>query len=75
MNPVRKEGRPGRWTDQEVAALEEGLEKFGIGNWAAILRNYSHVFKPQRSSVDLKDKHRNELNRRIRHGLPTGPFG
>jgi hypothetical protein len=47
-----------RWSDEEVAALKEGLIRFGAGSWARILKEYIHVLG-NRTQVDLKDKWRN----------------
>ena len=47
-----------RWSDEEVAALKEGLMRFGAGSWARILKEYIHVLG-NRTQVDLKDKWRN----------------
>ncbi|KAI3643303.1 hypothetical protein MP228_012858 [Amoeboaphelidium protococcarum] len=62
------------WTEQEVACLEYGMKKYG-NSWSYILNEYREHFHPHRTNVDLKDKARNEKNRRIRHGLDLGPFG
>lgn len=48
-----------KWTDAEVAALREGVERYGEGRWAVILREYAARFDAVRISVDLKDKWRN----------------
>jgi len=47
-----------KWSYAEEQCLREGVEKFGLGSWAIILRNHRDVFAPQRTSVDLKDKWR-----------------
>lgn len=47
------------WTEKEVANLLKGVETFGRGQWAIILKSYS--FGPYRDSVSLKDKWRNML--------------
>ena len=49
-----------RFTREEVEALLTGYRKYhGSTNmWATILDKYRHVFQ-NRTSVDLKDKHRN----------------
>ncbi|KAI3635903.1 hypothetical protein MIR68_006541 [Amoeboaphelidium protococcarum] len=62
------------WTEQEVAFLGHGMKKYG-NQWSHILTEYREHFHPHRTNVDLKDKARNEKNRRIRLGLELGPFG
>uniref|UniRef100_A0A7S0KDI4 Uncharacterized protein n=1 Tax=Micromonas pusilla TaxID=38833 RepID=A0A7S0KDI4_MICPS len=54
------------WTDEEVEALREGVNKHGKGNWKAILVEKRHVFQQERTTVDLKDKWRNMSTRRRR---------
>jgi len=34
----------------------EGIERYGVGNWSAILLNYN--FHDSRTNVSLKDKYR-----------------
>ena len=51
-------GRRLMWSDDEVAALIEGVAKHGHGRWSSI-RNDSmleHRFAPKRTGVSLKDK-------------------
>lgn len=48
-----------KWRKHEVEALKKGVERYGIGRWAVILREYAKDFDPVRISVDLKDKWRN----------------
>ncbi|CAF0733088.1 unnamed protein product [Brachionus calyciflorus] len=47
-----------KWTDQETIYLVVGVELYGKGNWAKILKRFSDKLK-NRSSVHLKDKYRN----------------
>ncbi|XP_015951523.1 uncharacterized protein LOC107476251 [Arachis duranensis] len=47
-----------RWSPMEEDALRIGVEKFGSGNWKAILSFYSNIFQ-DRKAIDLKDKWRN----------------
>lgn len=44
------------WSAEETRWLEEGVELYGMGNWAKILRKYNFA---GRTSVNLKDKWRN----------------
>lgn len=39
--------------------LEEGIDKYGVGKWAKILKDPSLAFQEGRTYVDLKDKWRN----------------
>jgi len=50
--------RAGRWLPGEVDALIRGVQAYGY-LWRKILDEYSGVFHPNRTSVDLKDKWRN----------------
>ncbi|XP_020914265.1 telomeric repeat-binding factor 1 [Exaiptasia diaphana] len=52
--PKRRKKNP--WTEEELSWLCKGVDIYGEGNWAKILRMYSFRF---RTSVDLKDKWRN----------------
>ena len=49
-----------RWSKEEEEYLRKGVEKFGLGSWAMILRDpgFRKHFAEQRTSVDLKDKWR-----------------
>jgi len=47
-----------KWSYAEEQCLREGVERFGLGSWAIILRTQRDVFAQQRTSVDLKDKWR-----------------
>lgn len=42
------------WTEAEVAALKEGVVRFGVGNWQKIVNDYPVL--RQRTGVQLKDK-------------------
>jgi len=56
------------FTAEEEAALEEGVALFGHherDKWARILKHFDHIFV-NRTSVDLKDKHRNMTKKRAR---------
>ena len=63
---VRKPRQP--FTAEEEEALEEGVALFGHherDKWARILKHFDHIFV-NRTSVDLKDKHRNMTKKRAR---------
>ncbi|KAL4442490.1 hypothetical protein ABPG77_005074 [Micractinium sp. CCAP 211/92] len=51
------------WTEAEVAALKEGVVRFGVGNWQKIVNDYPVL--RQRTGVQLKDKYRNMI--KFRH--------
>lgn len=51
-----------RWTEVEIKALHEGIEKHGIGRWAVIKADYPLELK-NRTSVNIKDRYRTEVNR------------
>jgi len=53
------------WTHHEAQLLVEGVERFGLGHWAAILKHYK--FPAYRDNVSLKDKWR---NMKKNHELP-----
>lgn len=66
------------WTENEVAALEKGMRKFGT-SWVEIM----HYYGPQgivnnslanKTAGQLKDKARTERRRRIKLEIPLGPF-
>lgn len=62
------------WTLPEIQALKEGLVKFGC-HWSAIVQEYGPQGDKRLSrwsTVDLKDKARNERNRRDRQGIDLG---
>ncbi|XP_030060519.1 telomeric repeat-binding factor 2 isoform X4 [Microcaecilia unicolor] len=44
-----------RWTVQESEWVKTGVQRFGKGNWSAILRNYAFV---NRTAVMIKDRWR-----------------
>jgi hypothetical protein len=74
--PLRRPKNP--WTDYEVQLLEDGIRDFGSGQWAKILARHGRGdggFLAGRTSVDLKDKARNEKRRRQRNGEALGGFG
>lgn len=49
-----------KWSEDEVQALRQGIEKYGAGKWQYILKDpvLFSSFHAQRTSVDLKDKWR-----------------
>jgi hypothetical protein len=67
-----------QWTAEETTYLEEGMKRCGT-NWAGIEALYGengtiNQSLTRRTQVSMKDKARNEKRRRIREGLPLGPF-
>ncbi|KAG8985658.1 hypothetical protein FRB90_004521, partial [Tulasnella sp. 427] len=75
-----------RWTMEETQALVDGCNKWGVGNWKAILNDSQFQFQG-RSPVDLKDRFRTyfpdayrfhypnaktHLSSRVRSFLPDG---
>jgi len=45
------------WTAQEVQALQKGVARHGIGNWAEVLKDEQYAPKLKgRTNVNLKDK-------------------
>ncbi|KAI8967407.1 hypothetical protein BDF20DRAFT_917640 [Mycotypha africana] len=63
------------WTKEEIKALEEGLEYYRGTQWAEILKRKEDVFKKNnRDNISLKDKARNEYNRRVRMNEALGGF-
>ncbi|CAG8748589.1 24542_t:CDS:2 [Dentiscutata erythropus] len=73
----RKSGqaRQGGWTQRELNFLIKGMEKYGT-SWSKIERKYGNPEGPlsRRTQVNMKDKARSELDRRLRCGLPSGVF-
>ncbi|KAJ3229745.1 hypothetical protein HDU81_005017 [Chytriomyces hyalinus] len=72
---IRAGGRV-RWSEDEVAALEEGMREHGI-RWTLIEQEYGVNGNRRlagRDQVSLKDKARNEYQRRTREGLPLGVY-
>ena len=47
-----------RFSEEEAAALLEGVKRYGVGKWKNILRDpeWQGVFHKKRNDVDLKDK-------------------
>ena len=76
-SPLKSRRRRKLWTDDEVRLLEKLIRQYGR-NWAQIMRSSmsepGNVSFEGRSTIDLKDKTRNEIKRRIRHGIPLGGF-
>lgn len=65
------------WTARELTLLEQGMLKHGR-SWTKILQEYGHGpegFAEGRTTVDLKDKARNETLRRRKKGMDGGIFG
>ncbi|CAG8766421.1 17828_t:CDS:2 [Racocetra persica] len=67
--------RQGGWTQRELNFLIKGMEKYGT-SWSKIERKYGNPGGPlsRRTQVNMKDKARSELDRRLRCGLSPG-FG
>ena len=61
-----------KWMQEELNKLEEGMKKFGT-NWSLILDMADGSLKT-RTTVQLKDKARNEKRRREREGISLGIF-
>ncbi|KAI9489977.1 hypothetical protein BDB00DRAFT_840334 [Zychaea mexicana] len=63
------------WSDDEIAALEEGLAQYGASNWAKIKSD--HLLRDRlrnRTNVQLKDKARNEITYRRTVNVPLGVY-
>lgn len=50
------------WTEEEIAALTSGYEKFGMGKWVQIKQEYGYILR-NRTTVQIKDKFRNMQRR------------
>ena len=67
------------WTEDEVAALREGVRTFGEGRWEVVLDTYVARFQSGRTADDLEDKWRHtqqeakEVPTRLR--VPRGSCG
>jgi hypothetical protein len=42
------------WSEAEVAALKDGVARFGVGSWQKIVNDYAVL--RHRTGVQLKDK-------------------
>ncbi|CEP08651.1 hypothetical protein [Parasitella parasitica] len=62
-----------RWTDEEVKALEDGLNEVKKRAWASILSRYRSRLG-EHTQTQLKDKAVNEVKRRKKLKLPLGGF-
>ncbi|KAJ3019745.1 UNVERIFIED_CONTAM: hypothetical protein HDU68_010525 [Siphonaria sp. JEL0065] len=65
-----------RWTDDELAALMDGMYEHGT-KWNLISRDHDQFHTGRlkdRTQVDLKDKARNEYRRRLQGGIPLECF-
>ncbi|CDH59799.1 predicted protein [Lichtheimia corymbifera JMRC:FSU:9682] len=56
------------WTDEEVAALDQGLREYSR-RWVAIKARFPDILR-NRTNVQLKDKARNIARQRRKDGLP-----
>ncbi|CAG8659966.1 9750_t:CDS:2 [Acaulospora morrowiae] len=67
--------RRSKWSNLELETLEKGMEEYGT-SWAKILDVYGkpHGHLRNRTSVQLKDKARNEKLRRTRENISPGIF-
>ena len=61
-----------KWMQEELNELEEGMKKYGT-NWSLILDSADGPLKT-RTTVQLKDKARNEKRRREREEISLGIF-
>ncbi|KAI8086412.1 uncharacterized protein BX664DRAFT_335726, partial [Halteromyces radiatus] len=83
MRPLQKEHSRARpipyrrryttWTNDELDALKEGLGYFKGNKWIAIKNRHAERLR-NRTNVDLRDKARNEIERRQKEGLPLEEF-
>lgn len=62
-----------RWTEPEVQALEEGMRYYKTTAWSAIHDTFKDVLGSHKPT-QLKDKAKNEVNRRRKKGIPLGGF-
>ena len=60
--PARKRVR---WSEAEEAALKDGVQRFGVGNWAEIRENVGGL-NAERRPTDLKDKWTNMVKKAAR---------
>ncbi|XP_059626375.1 uncharacterized protein LOC132269258 [Cornus florida] len=58
MPKLSKRRKAKKWSLVEEDTLRTGVAKYGVGNWAIILKSYPDEFE-ERTAVDLKDKWRN----------------
>ncbi|KAL4248780.1 hypothetical protein ABKN59_008370 [Abortiporus biennis] len=83
--PIEKKQRK-KWSEEETKMLVDGCNKYGVGNWKAILNDPDLKFD-NRSPVDLKDRFRTyfpdaykqhypnaktHLSAKVRASLPDG---
>ncbi|CAG8561227.1 43454_t:CDS:2 [Gigaspora margarita] len=64
-----------KWSNDEIQALEDGMREYGT-HWAQILEKHGTSNGPlkNRTQVQLKDKARNEKQRRMKAGMDVGVF-
>lgn len=48
---------PIKWSEEEIEALEKGVEKYGLRNWKKFLKKYNNQFHSSRRVVDLVNKY------------------
>jgi hypothetical protein len=58
------------WTDEETAALEQGMNIFG-NDWKAIKDHFREILV-RRTNVNLKDRARNIKRKLVKMGAPLG---
>lgn len=52
------------WTQEEVDAIEDGIQKFGVGKWTKIYELHKDIFmKRDRRAGDISDKWKNLKNK------------
>ncbi|CAG8820644.1 5389_t:CDS:1, partial [Racocetra persica] len=77
INSIRNHNRRLRkkWTNEELQALEDGMREYGT-HWVQILEKHGSSSGPlrNRTQIQLKDKARNEKQRRMKAGMDVGVF-
>ncbi|CAG8534992.1 15917_t:CDS:2 [Racocetra fulgida] len=77
INSIRNHNRRLRkkWSNEELQALEDGMREYGT-HWVQILEKHGSSSGPlrNRTQIQLKDKARNEKQRRMKAGMDVGVF-
>ncbi|GMI41681.1 hypothetical protein TeGR_g1730 [Tetraparma gracilis] len=69
---VKRKGRGTEWTEEEIDALQLGVEKYGKGRWADIMKDPAFNFELRnRTQINCKDKYRNLEKWMANHQLKT----